>query len=980
MTSITAITTTRPPPLHRSHPAQRQRPPDLALHTSPPPPPPAPSPRSPAPRRKPLPPHAAPASADAGTTAPPSAHRPSFDHVAPGLRRRPLDARGPPSATPLPGARLLFSDLDLGLDHPTTAPAEARSTPTPPWFPTAPDQPHHLTLLVPPDRDADGHARDLSSVSDESVGSTTTTSHRTRPSVFGWKGPSPGPASSVTSYSNQTASPIGSPKMTPVPAPVASSRAPPEDADADADEDDDADDPALATPPGKMDEMEEELREISTELASSIRREMDLEDLVDRFQAEAETAAGPRPDQAPAAPGKRTSDYFSDAGTSSAKQSVVAAEAEEAAKEVEVAAQAARAHRAAQQAQAQLRLRLTQKIQAERLRRKALEHQVRRLEEHAPLPPPLPSGDVGGHAAAAAAGRIKQLEAALDETRRRVSEERRMKENYEDLLTALRAEIDEHRNERDNLRDEVVPQLRARLEGLESAAAEHQRLTYDHTRMQQELQALTDENAALHSAREMQRQLHQQLPPPPLPWAPIAEDPAASSASASAPTHAGLGRSRSHSVARRPSTASTAGPGPTRPPRPLSSAHSERDPGSRSTTTTDAWAERVHDISAQRDALHRALRSLLERQEHQTHEHTKRVRALEAERDRAVTGGSARRRGFDREVGKLRQEMEQLRRRADDALDQTWRCEQGLGGLQKDLERAEQETAALRTLLLEHDVVVPRDVTPTATTRPAVMPTTPSAELEKAYGELQTTHALAAARIQTLEAAATAAADAAEAPDGLAAQLRASARRVEELSGDVRAQMAANGQLREKLADAVARGERDQQSAAARITDLQAGLRALEARLTAAQRQSEASVAQHEEEVRRLRESHRAQLQRMTHGSAGRASLGAGAVAPASSEPGLFATRSPRLAPATRGVGLSMTEPSRAEQLERRVLELERALADADRAMEEVVGRMNLAQMEVMELQSERDEAMRRTRRLQANIQHERQKVKALIV
>lgn len=117
---------------------------------------------------------------------------------------------------------------------------------------------------------------------------------------------------------------------------------------------------------GNLDDMEEELREISAELAASIRREMDLEDLVDKLQSE----AGQTP-----APNKRTSDYFSDSGTSSIKPSMADFEA----KELEVE----RLQRKAEQEKAQLRLRLTQKLQQERLQRKAVENHVRRLEERA---------------------------------------------------------------------------------------------------------------------------------------------------------------------------------------------------------------------------------------------------------------------------------------------------------------------------------------------------------------------------------------------------------------------------------------------------------------------------------------------------------------------------------------------------------------------------------------------------------------------
>jgi prefoldin subunit 5 len=51
---------------------------------------------------------------------------------------------------------------------------------------------------------------------------------------------------------------------------------------------------------------------------------------------------------------------------------------------------------------------------------------------------------------------------------------------------------------------------------------------------------------------------------------------------------------------------------------------------------------------------------------------------------------------------------------------------------------------------------------------------------------------------------------------------------------------------------------------------------------------------------------------------------------------------------------MSFAEATKTELLEKRVEELEKALRDADHEMEEVVGRMNTAQIEVADLQFER--------------------------
>lgn len=113
----------------------------------------------------------------------------------------------------------------------------------------------------------------------------------------------------------------------------------------------------------KLGQLENELREISSELAGSIRREMDLEDLVDRLQIDANMAADAN---------RRTSDYFSDSGTSSVKYPL--SENGARAEDVE------KIRRLAEQERAQLKVELSQKWQEERSRRQAFESHVQLLE------------------------------------------------------------------------------------------------------------------------------------------------------------------------------------------------------------------------------------------------------------------------------------------------------------------------------------------------------------------------------------------------------------------------------------------------------------------------------------------------------------------------------------------------------------------------------------------------------------------------
>lgn len=699
----------------------------------------------------------------------------------------------------------------------------------------------------------------------------------------------------------------------------------------------------------KMEEMEEELREISAELAASIRREMELEDEVERLQLEGPAALEPS---------RRTSDYFSDSGTSSVRYPL--SENGSKADAVE------RIKRRSEQQVAQLKLDTSQKLQDERARRKVMEAHIKGLEEQ------LENGDRNQLKSEAVPARIRELEVALEDNRRRLQEERQHKENYEDLLSALRGDIEHHRNERDNLRDEVVPQLRARVEGLEMEALEFQRLTYENTKMHQELQALKSENNLLRTPR----------------FKTIDEEEGATQTSRT-------GLSRSASLARGTASAkSLARSGSLR----RSSSTLVKDPESR-----ESLSERVKEIESQRNALHQALKSLLDRQKHQNKEHEKRVSILEQERDRALEAHSPRRRGFEAEVKGLRYEMNELRRRTDDALEQKWQCEKGLGGLKKDLDRAEQETSSLRTLLHEHDIVIPEELDDSAAVSADTQAT--SASLERAYKELQATQALSVARLrelkgiipsgdedvttartmdmliktmseaeaerdlaqkqaETYRAQATSMQEAKDFHEGenanLAAQLRASADRMEALASQVRHQLDANSGLRARLAEAVGRGEREQKASAARINNMQSKLRALEDRLMVAQQTSEEAVQMHEEEVKELRDSHNLQLQRLkplrspTLTLFPTSNMGSKMSPRSPRSPMILGARSPRLGWTSSGVGMTMNEAMKTEFLENRVKELESALREADKEMQEVVQRMNQAQIEGMELQSAR--------------------------
>jgi chromosome segregation ATPase len=559
-----------------------------------------------------------------------------------------------------------------------------------------------------------------------------------------------------------------------------------------------------------------------------------------------------------------------------------------------------------------------------------------------------------------------------EDLRRRLAEERQVKDNFEDLLTALKGELQKSHNERDNLRDEVVPQLRARVEGLEAQAAEHEKLTYEHTKMQQEMQALKNEKTRFNSIIE--------------------------EGSSNAPRTA-KGLARSNSVAQ--------GSAIQRSSRPPSLSRSSSVKG---TESREVLAERVKDIEAQRDALHRALKSLLERQEYQNRENEKRIQLLEMERDRALTN-SPRRQGYNKEVASLREEINTLRRRADEAIEQKWQCEKGLSGLKMDLERAEQEIGSLRSLLQDNDI--PAEFgNPLADGERGRSGSATSDALERAYKDLQKAYAESLERIMKLEASSPKdeetekalaelqqrlseavnerdfARQEAEAyrqsveslqshekahissETVLADELRASAKRVEELATQVRQQLASNATLRQRLAETIERGEKEQKANAARIVHMQGRLRSLEDALMAAQQASEERIQKHEEEIRGLKESHNKQLRRVRDGI-----KSPRVFAPKTPPSPLFAGIGlPRIEATTSGRGMSIGEESQADFLKTRVVELEKALEEAEQEMQEVVGKMNIAQIEVMELQNEREKAVKQTKKLQAKIEEERLK------
>lgn len=198
----------------------------------------------------------------------------------------------------------------------------------------------------------------------------------------------------------------------------------------------------------------------------------------------------------------------------------------------------------------------------------------------------------------------------MENTRRKLLEERQSKDNFEDLLTAMRVELEQLRNERDILREGNAP-----------PASDTQRLV-------EEIEALKIENASLAQLQGGR-------------FASIAEEDGVQGK-----RHSAFGLSRSNSLARKPTSGLARSGSLSR----SNSVSGNKDRGE----TRESLVDTVKDIETQRDALHRTLRSLLNRHAFQEREFMKQTRLLEAEVLRAQEAGPPRKQGYEREVRSLR--------------------------------------------------------------------------------------------------------------------------------------------------------------------------------------------------------------------------------------------------------------------------------------------------------------------------------------
>ncbi|PNS19921.1 hypothetical protein CAC42_7888 [Sphaceloma murrayae] len=762
------------------------------------------------------------------------------------------------------------------------------------------------------------------SVSDNSIGSTQTISPSKQQQAnkftafFGWKSsPKAGPDSPSTPFTDRSGSPSASPlwpKNQPLDRSVSAPRlnVPPAIDTLTANgavqgyqsgsplTPYTAQDPSINA---HFDELERELKEVSSELANSIRREMELEDEVDRYKGE--------PSIFPGEVTRRTSDYFSDSGSSAAKGSALGVETK--IEELE------KSKRRLEQEKASVRAEYSTKLADELRRRHDMEVHISNLtrEHH----------NIQARAAAGAdsSEKIRELETFLEETRRRLSQERQSRDNFEDLLAALRAELTAIRSERDNLVEEVVPQLKARVEGLE----------HENVRMQQEYGYPTANRSRVNSVAE-DGQDH-----PSTPWSKMG------------------GLARSNSLFN--------GVGSNAMKRSNSTLHRN---GSVKARGNETVAE-VKEIEDQRDALQKTLKNLIRRHEAQKRDHARAIQRLIADRDAAATI-SPRRTNFARNVATMKEEIVTLRRRVDDALTQKWQIENSFGGVKMALDRAEQETRSLRNLLGDCEDGGRKGSNglgiSIASNNGDESPLSMIKILRRSIQLAETERDAARREAEAYRQKARSLAD-----RELAAELLESAERLDRLAASLHESVQKNIDLRERLAQALEKGEKEQSQSTAKITEMQSQLKRFEDSIISAQQDSENAFASSEELAKSTNAAVTPQVTRLTLNIPGPNFTGHRA------GEGIFSARSPRLDVTRSGKAESMGETAKTAVLEKRLADLEKALYDADTDMKGVVERVERSRAEIAMLQGERETANQGMKKLQSAISEEKQRALRLM-
>lgn len=635
-------------------------------------------------------------------------------------------------------------------------------------------------------------------------------------------------------------------------------------------------------------ELEKELTQVSTELAESIKREMELEDEIDRLRVDPPSGTGSEST-------RRSSDYFSDSGASASRFPLSDQEAKFEQLEQKL--------RKAEQEKAQVKIEMASRLQSELGRRRDLEIMVHKLEEQ--VQSKQDEEDVRGDREE----RIDELETTVEDTRRLLNQERQAKASFEDLYTATKGELERHATENARMKDEMT--------SLKSM-------------MVSKFGPITEEEEGASPVR----------------------------------------LTRSGSLARNPSRRGGS------LSRSLTNASGSRE-RSGSSAGAIVTAEGVKEIEDQRDALHKALKLLILRAEKQQKDHALAIKKLTTAKNLAESSTNSRGGTYHREVATLKEEVATLRKRTEDALEQKWQYEKGLSGIKMDLDRAELETRGLRIILQEHDILGSSQQTlfgngqgGDGAADEALQQSISTAETERDQARK-----VAAEYRQRAEAV----------QDGSSDELIACAQRMDELADQLERQVQSNIELRKRLAEAVARGELEQRESNGKIIEMQKRLTIMEDSVLAAQQHSETTLGTHEAEVRKLEEASSPSLQRLRLSPYPSNLSNASRHLTPGTSPLLASGKSPKLSTSRKAsdtassAAASLLERSKTQMLERKVRELEALLREAEEDMQDVVTKVNKSQLEVAELQTQRDGAFQQMRRLQKEIGAERVRAEQLM-
>ncbi|KAK8912385.1 hypothetical protein VCV18_012573 [Metarhizium anisopliae] len=230
---------------------------------------------------------------------------------------------------------------------------------------------------------------------------------------------------------------------------------------------------------------------------------------------------------------------------------------------------------------ASIRLENCAKLRDERLRRKVLEQEVDQLTQEKDQRF-AQSGDLEVKRI------IDKLESTCVDLRRRLSEEKVSHRNFQCLFLAVQSELQQVCEERDNFKQALIPQLCTKSENLDTNP------NISISKQTQQLQE-RDREALRNTVSRDQRHT-------------------------SRSTFAGVCPS---------SNAWPAG---------FSAIDTYQYNKGETQPTREVLAELLRDVEAQRDALHIALKNLLDRQELQSREHQRKIENLESEHHRLVYG------------------------------------------------------------------------------------------------------------------------------------------------------------------------------------------------------------------------------------------------------------------------------------------------------------------------------------------------------